>query len=217
MSRLTLCNPVDCSKPGSSVLHSLLEFAQIHVQRVDDAIQPSHPLPSPYLLPSILPSIRVFSNELALHITWAKYRNFGNSPFNKYSGWISFRIDWFDLLAVKGNFKSLIQHHNSKASVLWCSAFFMAQLSHPYMTIGKPIVFTRWIFAIKVTSLLFNMLSRLVIAFLPRSKHLFMAAVTVHCDFGAQENLSLLPLFLHLLAMKWWGQMPWSLFFNGDF
>ena len=175
MSRLTLCNPVDCSKPGSSVLHSLLEFAQIHVQRVDDAIQPSHPLPSPYLLPSILPSIRVFSNELALHITWAKYRNFGNSPFNKYSGWISFRIDWFDLLAVKGNFKSLIQHHNSKASVLWCSALFMDQLSQPYMTTEKTIALTIQTFVSKVMSVLFNMLSRLFITSLPRSKGLLIS------------------------------------------
>ena len=124
-----------------------------------------HPL---LLLPSIFPSIRVFSNESALHIRWPKYCNFSFSisPSNEYSGLISFRIDWFDLLAVQGTFKSL-QHHNSKASVLRCSAFFIVQLSHPYMTTGKTTALTRWIFAGKVPSLLFNTLSRFVIAFFP--------------------------------------------------
>ena len=132
-----------------------------------------HPI---LLLPSIFPSIRVFSNELALHIWWLKYwsLSFCISPSNGYSGLISFRIDWFDLLAVQGTLKSPLQHHSSKASNLWCSTFFMVQLSHPYMTTGKTIALTIWTFVNKVMSLLFNMLSKLVMAFLPRSKHLFL-------------------------------------------
>ena len=126
------------------------------------------------LLPSIFPSIRIFSNESVLHIRWPKYWSFSFSisPSNEYSGLISLRIDWFDLLAVQGTLKSLLQHHSSKASILRHSAFFMVQLSHPYMTTGKTIALTRWTFVGKIMSLLFNMLSRLVIAFLPRSKHL---------------------------------------------
>ena len=128
-------------------------------------------------LPSIFPSIRVFSKESALHIRWPNYWSFSFSisPSNEYSGMISFRIDWFDLLAVQGTLKSLLQHPSSKASILQCSAFFMVQLSHPYMTTGKTIALTRWTFFSKVMSLLFNMLSRLVIAFLPRSKHLLIS------------------------------------------
>ena len=123
------------------------------------------------LLPSIFPSIRVFSNESVLRIRWPKYRSFGFSisPSNEYSGLISFRIDWLDLLAVQGTLKSLLQHHSSKASILQHSAFFIVQLSHPYMTTRKTIALTRWTFAGKVMYLLFNMLSRLVIAFLMRS------------------------------------------------
>ena len=115
------------------------------------------------LLPSIFPSIRVFSNESTLHIRWPKYWSFSFSisPSNEYSGLISFGIDWFDLLAVQGTLKSLLQHHSSKASILWCSAFFMAQLSHPYMTTGKTIALARWTFVGQVMSLLFNMLSRM--------------------------------------------------------
>ena len=124
------------------------------------------------LLPSIFPSIRVFSNESALHIRWPKYWSFSFniSPSNEYSGLISFKTDWLDLLAVQRTLKSLLQHHSSKAAILLCSAFFIVQLSHPYMTTGKIIALTRWIFVGKVMSLLFNMLSRLVITFLPRSK-----------------------------------------------
>ena len=131
-----------------------------------------HPL---LLLLSIFPSIRVFSNESVLHIRRPKYWSFSFSigPSNEYSGLISFRIDWFDLLAVQGTLKSLLQHHSSKASILWCLAFFIVQLSHPYMTTGKTIALSRHTFVGKVMSLLFNMLSRLVIAFLPRSKRLF--------------------------------------------
>ena len=120
---------------------------------------------------------RVFSNESVLHIRWPKYWSFSLniSPSNEYSGLISFRMDWLDLLAVEGTLKSLLQYHSSKASMLWCSAFFMVQLSHPYMTTGKTIALTKWTFVSKVMSLVFNMLSRLVIAFLPRSKHLLIS------------------------------------------
>ena len=122
------------------------------------------------LLPSIFPSIRVFSNESVLRIRWPKYWSFSFiSPSNEYSGLISFRMDWLDLLAVQGTLKSLLQHHSSKASILWCSAFITVQLSHPYMTTGKTLALTRQTFVSKVMSLLFNMLSRLLITFLPRS------------------------------------------------
>ena len=134
---------------------------------------PCHPL---LLVPSILPSIRVFSNESGLYTRWSKYWSFSFSisPSNEYSGLISFRMDWLDLLAVQGTLKSLLQHHSSKAPILWCSAFFIVQLSHPFMTNGKTIALTRWTFLGKEISLLFNMLSRLVIAFLPRSKRLLI-------------------------------------------
>ena len=129
------------------------------------------------LLPSIFPSIRVFSNELSLPTRWPKYWSFSLSisPSNEYSGLISFRIDWFDLLAVHGNLQSLLQYHCSKASILQCSAFFMAQSSHPYKTTGKTIALTLWTLIGKITSLLFNTLSRFVIAFLPRSKCLLIS------------------------------------------
>ena len=130
-----------------------------------------------FLPPSIFPSIRVFSKESVLHIRWPKYQSFSFniSPFNEYSGLISFRIDWVDLLAVQGTSKSLLQHYSSKASNFQCSDFFIVQLSHPYMTTGKTIALTRQTFVGKVTPLLFNMLSRLVITFLPRSKHLLIS------------------------------------------
>ena len=133
-----------------------------------------HPL---LLLPSIFPSIRVFSNELALRIRWPKYWSFSFSiiPSNKYSGLVSFRMDWFSFLAVQGTLKSLLQYHGSKASIIWCSAFFMVQLSHLCMTTGKIIDLPRWIFVGKVMSLLFNMLSGFVVAFLPRSKCLLIS------------------------------------------
>ena len=127
------------------------------------------------LLPSVFPSIRVFSNESVLHIRWPKYWSFSFSisPSSEYSGLISFRTDWLNLLAVQGIFKSLLQHHNLKASIFWCSAFFIVQLSHPYMTTGKTIALTLWIFVGKVISLLFNMLSRLVITFLLQGASFF--------------------------------------------
>ena len=129
------------------------------------------------LLPSIFPSIRVFSNESVLYIRWPKYWSFSISPANEYSGLISFRIDWFDFLAVQGTLKSLLQHHSSKASILQHSAFFMVHLSHPYTTTGKTIALTRWTFVSKVMSLLFNTLSRFVITFLPKSKCLLISCL----------------------------------------
>ena len=139
-------------------------------------------------MPSIFPSIRIFSNESALRIRWPKYQSFSFnfSPSNEHAGIISFRMDWLDLPEVQGTLKSLLQHHSSKASILRCSAFFTVQLSHPYMTPGKTIALTRWNFVDKVMSLLFNMLSRLVITFLPRSKHLlipWVIAAMNHCRF----------------------------------
>ena len=122
------------------------------------------------LLPSIFPSIRVFSNESALHIKWPKYWSFTFSPSSEHPGLISFRMDWLDLLEIQGTLKSLLQHYSSNASILWCSAFFTVQFSHPYITTGETIALARWTFVCKVMSLLFNMLSRFVIAFLPGSK-----------------------------------------------
>ena len=162
--------------PGLPVHHQLPEFTQTHVHRVGDAIHLF--LCRPLLLPpSIFPSIRVFSNVSVLHIRWPKdwSFSFSISPSNEYSGLISFRMDWLDLLAVQGTPKSLLQHHSSKASILRWSAFFMVQLSHPYRTTGKTIALTRWNFVGKVMSLLLNMLSRLVITFLPRSRCLLIS------------------------------------------
>ena len=129
------------------------------------------------LLPSVFPSIRVFSSESVLHIRWPKYWSFSFSigSSSEYSGLISFRIDWLDLLAVQETLESLFQHHSSKASILQCSAFFMVQLSHPYMTTGRTIILTIWTFVSKVTSLLFNMLSRFIVTFLPRDKCLLIS------------------------------------------
>ena len=162
---------MDCSMPGFPAHHQLLELTQIHVRRVGDAIQPSHPLSS--LSPSAFKfsRIRVFSNESVLCIRWPKYSSFsfGISPSNEYSGLISFRMDWLDLLAVQGTLKSLLQQHSSKASILQHS------LSHPYMTTGKTIALTRWTIVGKVMSLLFNMLSRFVLTLLPGSKCLLIS------------------------------------------
>ena len=142
-----------------------------------ESVMPSTITRCPLLLPSIFPSIRVFSNESVLHIRWPKYWSFSFSisPSNECSGLISFRMDWLDLLVVQETLKSLFQHHNSKPSILWRSAFFIVQLSHPYMITGKIIALTRWTFVGKVMSLLFNMLSRLVITFLPRSMCLLIS------------------------------------------
>src|SRR5574341_746983 len=176
-SCLTLCDPMNSSTPGLPVHHQLTEFTQ--TQSIESVMPSSHlilcrPL---LLLPSIPPSIRVFSNESTLRMRWPKYWSFSFSiiPSKKIPGLISFRMDWLDLLAVQGTLKSLLQHHSSKPSILRCSAFFTVQLSHPYMTTGKTIALTRRTFVGKVMSLLFNMLSRLVITFLPRSKRLLIS------------------------------------------
>ena len=173
-----LWDSMNHSTPGLPVHHQLPESTQTHVQWVGDAIQPSHPLsyPSPPAL-NLSPSIRVFSNELVLRIRWPKYWSFNLNinPSSEHPGLISFRMDWLDLLAVQGTRKSLLQHHSSKASILQHSALFIIQLSHPYMTTGKTIPLTRWTFIGKVMSLLFNMLSRLVITYLSRSKHLLIS------------------------------------------
>ena len=165
------------STPGLPVHHQLLEITQTHVHRV--MMPSSHlilcrPL---LLLPPIFPSIRVFSNESTLRMRWPKYWSFSFSIIisKEHPGLISFRMDWLDLFAVQGTLKSLLQHHGSKASILRCSAFSTIQLSHPYMTAGKTIALTRWTFVGKVMSLLFDMLSRLIITFLPRSKHLLIS------------------------------------------
>ena len=160
----TLCNPMNCSTPGLPVHHQLPESTQtlsIELVMPSNHLILCHPL---LLLPSIFPSIRVFSNESALRIRWPKYWSFSCniSPSNEHPGLISFRMDWLDLLAVHGTLKTLLQHHSSKASILRCSAFFIVQLSHPYMTTGKIIALTRRTFVGKVMSLLLNMLSRLV-------------------------------------------------------
>ena len=161
-----------------------------------------------FLLPSIFPSIWVFSNESVFHIRWPKYWtfSFSISPSNEYSGLISFRIDWLDLLAVQGTLKSLLQHHSSKASILQRSGFFMVQLSHPYMTVGKTLALTIQTFVDKVMSLLFNMLSRLVITVLPRSKCLLISWLrsmsAVILEPKKIKSVTVFPLFLHLFSMK---------------
>ena len=177
-SCLTPRDPMDCSTSGLPVHHQLPEITKTSVHWVGDAIQPSHPLSSHSPpTPSIFPSVRVFSSESVLHMMWPKYWSFSFSisPSNEYSRLISFRVDWLDLPVVQGTLKSLLQHYSSKASFLWPSAFFIVQLSYPYMTTGKTIPLTRWTFVVKAISFLFNMLSRLIIAFLPRSKHLFIS------------------------------------------
>ena len=168
---------MDCSTAGLPVQQKLPEFTQTHVHQVSDAIQRSHPLFPLLLPPSIFPSIRVFSKESVFHNRWPKYWSFSFSitPSNEYSGLISLRTDWLDLLVVQGTLKSLLQYHSSKASIPQCSAFFIIQLSHPYMTTGKTTALTTRTFVGKVMSLLFNMLSRLAIAFLPRSKCLLIS------------------------------------------
>ena len=176
---------------------------------------PCHPL----LLPSIFLGIRAFFSELVLHVRRSKYWSFSFSisPFSKYTRLISFRIDWFDLRAVQGNPKSLLQYHSSKASIFWHSAFIMVQLSHLYMTTGKTIALTRGKFVGKVTSLLFNMLSGFVIAFLPRSERLLISRLQSPSAVILEPQKKSLSLFSHLFAVKWWDVMPWSWLFNVEF
>ena len=176
-SCLTLCDCMDYSMSGFPVHHQFLQLTQTHIYWVSDAILPSHPLSSPSPPAFNLSQHQGLFSESALRLRQPKYWSFSFSitPSNEYSRLISFRMDWLDLLVVQGTLKSLLQHHSSKASILWCSAFFIAQLLHPYMTTGKTIALTRWTFFGKVMSLLFNMLSRLVMTFLPRSKHLLIS------------------------------------------
>ena len=171
----TLGNHMDWSMPDFPVHHQLLELAQTHVHRIGDAIQPSHPLsPSPAIN---LSQHQIFSSESVVCIRWPKYWSFcfSISPSKEYSELISLRIDWFDLPEVQGTLKSLLQHYSSKPSILWHTAFFTVQLPHPYMTTEKTMALTRWTFVNKVMSLLFSVLSRLSITFLPRSKCLLIS------------------------------------------
>ena len=179
------------STPGLPVHHQLPEFTQTHVHRAGDAIQQSHPLWSPYPPAPNPSSIRVFSKESTLPMRWPKYWSFSFSISfsNEYPGLISFRMDWLNLLVVQGTLRSLLQHHCSKASILWHSAFFTVQLSHPYLTTGKTIALTKQTFVGKVMSLLLNMLSRLTITFLPRSKHLLISWLKSNLQwFWSPEN-----------------------------
>ena len=204
---------MDCSTLGLPIHHQLPDPPQTHVHWVGDTIQPSQILSSPS--PAFnLSCIRVFSNESALRISWPKYWSFSFSisPSNEHSGLI-FRMDWLDLLAVQGTLKSLLQYHSSKASILWHSALFIVQFSHPYMTTGKTIALTRQTFVVKVMSLLFNMLSRLVITFLPRSKHLLIHRWNQHLQrfldppkIKSATDSTVSPS----ICQKWWDWMPWS-------
>ena len=206
---------MNCSKAGFPGHRQLLEFTQTHVHWVVDAIQPSHPLSS--LFPPAFKSCPESGSFPMSQFFISGGQKIGvsasASASSEYSGLISFRMDWLDLLAVQGTLKSLLQHHSSKASVLWCSAFFIVQLSHPYMTTGKTIALTRRTFVDKMMSLLFNMLSRFVIAFLPRTKHLLISWLqspsTVILE-PPKINLSLFPFFPHLFTVKWWDWIPWS-------
>ena len=211
---------MDCSTPRFPVYHQLPEFTQTHVHWVGDATQPSHPLSSPSP-PTFNLSQHQGLFKTVLHMRWPKYWSFSFSisPSNEYSWLIAFRMDWLDLLTVEGTLKSLPQHHSSKASILQCSAFCIVQLSHPYMTTGKTIALTRWTFVGKIMPLLFNMLSSLVIAFLPRSKCILISWLQSPSAviLETQKSLSLFPLFPHLFVKKWWDQMPWSFFLNVEF
>ena len=214
---LTLCDPVDYDMPGSlpfTLYQSLLTLMCIGSMMPFNHLVLCQTL---LFLHSIFPSTWVFSNESVLCSRWPKYSSFSFciSPLKEYSGLISFRIDWFDLLAVQGILKSLLQHHSLKTWILQCSAFFMVQLSYPYMTTGKAIALTIWTFVSKVMSVLFNMLSRFVMAFLPRSKHLLISwlrsqyAVILEAKTIMSVTVSIVS---HLLALKIWEQMPWSKF-----
>ena len=203
---------MDCSMPGLPVYHQLPEFTQfmsIQLVMPSNHLILCHPL---LLLPSIFPSNRVFSNESVLCIRWPKYWSFrfNISPSNEHLGLISFRMDWLDILAVQVTLKSLLQHHSPKTSILWCSAFFIIQLSHPYMTTGKTIALTRWTFVGKVMSLFLNMLPRLVITFLPRSKRLLISWLQSPSAMILEppkiKSVTVSPSICH----EWWDWMPWS-------
>ena len=209
---------MDCSKPGFPVLHYLPEFALIHVHWVSDAIQPSHPLS-----PSSPSALNLSHHQGLFQWVGSSYQvakalelQLQHQSFNEYSGLISFRIEWLELLAVQGTLKSFLQHHSSKASIHQCSAFFIVQVSHPYTTTSM----TRWTFVGRVMSLLFNMLSRLVITFLPRSKCLLISwlqspsAVILEPRIKSVTVSVVSPYIRHKVmgpfAIKWWDWMPWS-------
>ena len=179
----TLGNSMNCNTPGLPVHHQLPESTQMHVHRVGDAIQPSHPLSSPSAPALNFSQHQVFSNESALRIRWPQYWSFSISPSNEHSGLISFGMDWLDLLVVQETFKSLLQHHSLKASILQCSAFLMVQLSHWYVTTGKTIALTKWTFVSKVMSWPFNMLFRFFIAVLPRNRPLLILWLHHHLQW----------------------------------
>ena len=200
------------STPGPPVHHQLPEFTQTRVHWVSDAIQPSHPLSFPSHPAFNLSQHQGLSNESALCIRRPKYWSFSFniSPSNEYLELISFRMDWLYLLAVQGTLKSLLQYHSSKASMLQCSAFLIVQLSHPYTTTGKTIALTRWTFLGKVMSLLLNMLSRLVITFLPRSRRLLYSRLQSPSAMILESpKIKVYHCFHIYFAMKWWGQMSW--------
>ena len=207
----TFWDPMNCSTPGFPVLPHLPEFAQTHVHWVSDVIQPSHLLSSPSP-PTFnlsqhqrLPSVSS-SHQIAEVLEFQLQHHF----FQQYSGLISLRIDWFDFLAVQEILKSLLQHHSWKPSVLQCSAFFMIQLSHQYMTTEKTTALSIWTFVSRVMSLLFNLLSRSVMASLSRSKRLNFTAIVTICSDSGVKIKSLFPLFPHLFAIRWRDWMPWS-------
>ena len=204
--------PMDCSTPGLAVYHQLPDLAQTHVHWVSDAIQPSHPLLSPSPLAFKLSQHQGLFKWISSAHQVAKVLEFQpqHQSSNEHPGLIFFRMDWLDILAVQGTLKSLLQHHSSKASILWHLLFFIVQLSHPYMTTGKTITSTRWTFVGKVMSLLFNMLSSLVITFLPRSKHLLISWLQSPSAVILEPPKIKSASFPHLFAMKWWDQMPWS-------
>ena len=209
LSRVWLCNPMNCSTPGFPVHHQFLELSQTHGPQVGDAFQPSHPLSPHSPLALNLSQHQDLFQWVSSSYQVAKYWSFSFSisPSDEFSGLISFSFNWFDLLAVQRTLKSLLQHRSSKVSILHHSAFFMVQLSHPYITTRKTVALTIWTFVGKVMSPLFNMLSSLVRAFLPRSKHLFISAVILEPKKIKSVTVA---TFSHLFVRKLWDWMPWS-------
>ena len=210
-SRPTLCDPMDCSMSGLPVSHHLPEMAQVHVHCIGDAIQSSHPL-----MPSFPSALNLSQHQglfqwvSCLHQMTISFSS-ASAPSKEYSEFKCLKIDWFYLLSVHGIFSNLLQHHSLKASILWHSAFFMVQLSKPYMTTGKTMALTIRTFVSREMSLLFNTLSRFDITFLPRSNHLISLSHSSQWLWSPRRgNLSLLPPFSLLFPMKQWGQMPWS-------
>ena len=205
-----------CSTTGFPIQHQPPELTQTHVHRLGDSKQPSHPLSSPSPPALNLSQHQGLFNGSAVGIRWPKYWSFRFtiSPSNKYSGLISFRMDWFDLLAVQGTLKCLLQHQSSKASILWHSAFFIVQFSHPYMTTGKTIALTSWTYVGKEISLLVNLMSRLTRTFIPRSKRLLISWLqsisAVILEPPKNKVCHCFHCFLHLFALKWGDHMPWS-------